>query len=230
MNLPGEPDPAGRTGDEPEPNLADSAAAPARPDNSEGTGQSGRDADGSAYLHPDRSFSGPGFDHSTPPGPPVGTPSTSTDGQQYPGIASHYKAPTPSFAELTNTSPGGQSDPRGHWGPGGSPNTGEQVLYGTASGGHPSYAGQPVSGPYSQPPQVPPQRTHSSGGGSGKFVAGMAVLALLVGGAAGATGGYFAAGSQAVSGPSVLDLPKPAKQASTPAPAGSVEAVAAKVL
>jgi putative serine protease PepD len=56
------------------------------------------------------------------------------------------------------------------------------------------------------------------------------VLALLVGGGAGALGGYLTAGSRTASAPSALDVPPPAKQASSPAPAGSVESVADKLL
>ncbi|WP_436493622.1 S1C family serine protease [Actinokineospora sp. HUAS TT18] len=119
----------------------------------------------------------------------------------------------------------------------------EQVLFGTAFTGHHSYAGQPVANPYapphltqaaptySAPQHIPPQRIapepHKRAGG---LVAGMTVLALIVGGAAGAAGGYLVADSRPGQSASALDAPPPAKQASTPAPAGSVEAVAQKVL
>ncbi|WP_396122933.1 S1C family serine protease [Actinokineospora sp. UTMC 2448] len=59
----------------------------------------------------------------------------------------------------------------------------------------------------------------------------MTALALLVGGGAGAAGGYLVAESQAgSSSANALNVPPPAKQANTPAPSGSIEAVAAKVL
>jgi putative serine protease PepD len=66
--------------------------------------------------------------------------------------------------------------------------------------------------------------------GSGKLVAGVAVLALLVGGGAGAVGGYVAStGSSGNSVVNALNAPKPAQQTGN-APAGSVEAVANKLL
>src|SRR5206468_2114396 len=78
---------------------------------------------------------------------------------------------------------------------------------------------------YPTPPPAdrPPRR--ASG-----LVVGVAVLALLVGGGAGALGGYLTAQSKVASAPSALDGPKPAKQASAPAPPGSVESVADKLL
>jgi putative serine protease PepD len=97
-----------------------------------------------------------------------------------------------------------------------------QVLYGTAAPG--PYLPPAQTHTYPMPPAVerPPRR------GSG-LVVGVAVLALLVGGGAGALGGYLTAASKVSSAPSALDTPKPAKQAST-APAGSVESVADKML
>ncbi|HVK21030.1 MAG TPA: trypsin-like peptidase domain-containing protein [Actinokineospora sp.] len=124
--------------------------------------------------------------------------------------------------------------------------TTEQVLFGTAFTGHHSYAGQPVANPYAPPhvtqaaptyalpqqasPQhVPPRQAPPRRPGG--LVAGMTVLALIVGGAAGAAGGYLVADSRSPApSASALDAPKPAKQASAPATPGSVEAVAQKVL
>ncbi|GAA5161285.1 MULTISPECIES: S1C family serine protease [Amycolatopsis] len=71
---------------------------------------------------------------------------------------------------------------------------------------------------------IPQQRK-----GSGRLVAGVAVLALVVGGAAGGAGGYFA--SQNSGGGvayNALNQPVPNQQTSA-APSGSVEAVAQKV-
>ncbi|MQA11571.1 MAG: PDZ domain-containing protein [Pseudonocardiaceae bacterium] len=67
------------------------------------------------------------------------------------------------------------------------------------------------------------------GRGSARLVAGVAVLALVVGGAAGAIGGQLVSGGDS-DGASVsaLEAPRPAKDASN-APAGSVESVAQKV-
>jgi putative serine protease PepD len=66
--------------------------------------------------------------------------------------------------------------------------------------------------------------------GSGALVAGVAVLALLVGGGAGALGGYLVA-DNATTPPAAnaLNQPTPSASQTTNAPAGSVEAVAEKV-
>jgi putative serine protease PepD len=119
---------------------------------------------------------------------------------------------------------------------------GEQVLFGTAFAGQQSQATPPQhtapypsmgssmgppTGPIGPPPQAPgqpPRRGHTP------LVVGLTVLALLVGGGAGAAGGYLVADSRA-GGPvtNALDEQPPAKQTSA-APSGSVEAVAEKVL
>jgi putative serine protease PepD len=105
---------------------------------------------------------------------------------------------------------------------------------------------QQPSAPYAQPvqpgvhggqyggtsvyPLAPQQQQKPARSGSGKLVAGVAVLALLVGGGAGALGGYVAGGddSNTVSA-NALNAPKPAQQTGN-APSGSVEAVANKLL
>jgi putative serine protease PepD len=85
----------------------------------------------------------------------------------------------------------------------------------------------PNPNPPSRPQRdVPPQQQRR---GSGALVAGVAVLALLVGGGAGALGGYLVADNTANAPVSnALDEKPPAQQTSS-APAGSVEAVAEKV-
>ncbi|MDQ0379069.1 S1C family serine protease [Amycolatopsis thermophila] len=104
------------------------------------------------------------------------------------------------------------------------PQSGQQQT-----GGYPwTPPGAQQQSPYAtatmQTPAVPQQRR-----GSGKLVAGVAVLALLVGGGAGAAGGYLTAqNSGGGSSYSALDQPVPAQQTAT-APAGSVEAVAQKL-
>ena len=132
--------------------------------------------------------------------------------------------------------------------------TGEQqVVFGTAA----NRLGGMNSGQHQVPPQqtvqqpppgsgtgqyaipVPPQHPgmrvpvahQPTRKGAGGIVAGVTVLALIVGGAAGSVGGYLVAEHTSAGTPvtNALDAPKPAKQAST-APAGSVEAVADKVL
>ncbi|MEU0530900.1 S1C family serine protease [Amycolatopsis tolypomycina] len=85
----------------------------------------------------------------------------------------------------------------------------------------PNPYGQPATGGYPVAAAPEPKRS------GGKLLAGVALVALLVGGIAGGTVGYFTGGS---SGPAsnALDAPKPAQQTGN-APAGSVEAVAQKL-
>ncbi|MBM7771704.1 putative serine protease PepD [Actinokineospora baliensis] len=87
------------------------------------------------------------------------------------------------------------------------------------------YAGLPHPGvpqPHQyQQPRREPRRTG--------LVVGVAVLALVVGGGAGAAGGYLAADRDSGSSSTALDAPPTAKQTAA-APAGSVESVAQKVL
>jgi putative serine protease PepD len=78
---------------------------------------------------------------------------------------------------------------------------------------------------YPTPPAPTPPPRRSNG-----LVIGVAVLALLVGGGAGALGGSLVADNKVATAPSSLDVQQPAKQASSPAPAGSVESVADKLL
>ncbi len=119
---------------------------------------------------------------------------------------------------------------QGQWAPPPNQPTREQVLFGSAVGGPTPPTGNylPNPNPPSRPQRdVPPQQERR---GSGALVAGVAVLALLVGGGAGAVGGYIVADNTAAAPVSnALDEKPPAQQTST-APAGSVEAVAAKVL
>ncbi|MEU4666683.1 trypsin-like peptidase domain-containing protein [Amycolatopsis sp. NPDC023774] len=77
-------------------------------------------------------------------------------------------------------------------------------------------------GTYSVPSAPAPKKS-----GPGKLLAGVAAIALVIGGVAGGTVGYLTGGS---SGPSVnaLDQPKPAQQTGN-APSGSVESVAQKL-
>jgi putative serine protease PepD len=88
----------------------------------------------------------------------------------------------------------------------------------------------PPPNPYAQPgtssyntPAPPPAQKRSGG----KLLAGVALVALLVGGIAGGAVGYLTGGT---SGPAsnALDAPKPAQQTGN-APAGSVESVAQKL-
>ncbi|HVW42960.1 MAG TPA: trypsin-like peptidase domain-containing protein [Amycolatopsis sp.] len=94
---------------------------------------------------------------------------------------------------------------------------------------HPQQAQQPVynTATLPQQPGVPQEERKR---GAGKLVAGVAVLALVIGGGAGGLGGYLVSHNSGASGSSynALNQPVPSKQTTT-APAGSVESVAQKV-
>ncbi|MGB3440003.1 MAG: trypsin-like peptidase domain-containing protein [Actinophytocola sp.] len=124
--------------------------------------------------------------------------------------------------------PAYQASPQSQWAaaPTNQP-TREQVLFGSAAGAQAPQTGNYLPNPNapSRPVRdVPEQRR-----GHGALVAGVAVLALLVGGGAGAVGGYLVA-DNASNAPitNALDQEPPAQQTSS-SPAGSVEAVAEKV-
>jgi putative serine protease PepD len=173
------------------------------------------------------------------PTPPHGIPAQPVPGG-YPQPAPDQSGAQPTFAQLSGQpSQGGpesgaayQPPPyqRSEW-------AGEQVVFGSAAPGlgtpprqqHQQHQQQPPMpmrlGQNNPSPRVPEQRR-----GGSALVTGVSVLALLVGGGAGALGGYLVADSQANAPVSnSLDDPPPAEQASN-APAGSVEAVAEKVL
>ncbi|SFB48280.1 putative serine protease PepD [Amycolatopsis marina] len=108
------------------------------------------------------------------------------------------------------------------------------------AGGYPAAPGMseqvhypsPMSSTATMYPQPPGAQPRKSGGGKGpgKLVAGVALLALLLGGGAGGAAGYLVAGDATSGGAgNSLDAPQPAKQTGN-APAGSVESVAQKVL
>ena len=126
----------------------------------------------------------------------------------------------------------------------GQPNTGQQA-FGQQSLGHQSGYHQPVAPPQGGygypsmggPPTGPITTSYQIGGlppepprrrGSGGLIAGIAVLALVIGGAAGGLGGYLVSHNNG-SVVSSLDQSVPANQTAN-APAGSVQAVAGKVL
>ncbi|WP_410618537.1 trypsin-like peptidase domain-containing protein [Amycolatopsis sp. cmx-8-4] len=153
-------------------------------------------------------------------GSPYGDPgSTATPS----GGTPHYAAPAePSYHAVTGadpsygaqnanpwSAPGAQTPPQGHP---------QQSVYPP-----PNAYGQPGTSIYNAPASPPPKQKRSGG----KLLAGVALVALLVGGIAGGTVGYLTGGT---SGPSsnALDAPKPAQQTGN-APAGSVESVAQKL-
>ncbi|MEV6908610.1 trypsin-like peptidase domain-containing protein [Amycolatopsis sp. NPDC051071] len=75
---------------------------------------------------------------------------------------------------------------------------------------------------------VPQQRQASGKSTSGKLLASVAAIALVVGGVAGGTVGFLTSDATGGSSVSALDAPKPAQQTGN-APAGSVESVAQKL-
>jgi putative serine protease PepD len=137
-------------------------------------------------------------------------------GPQTPQTPQAPQAPQPEW---------GGEQPRNEWA-----RPTEQVLFGSAVGQQGGGGGTPPGGNYLiRPPQPMPQREpQQARRGGGGLVVGVAVLALLVGGGAGALGGYLVADSSGSSAANALDQKTPAEQTSS-APAGSVEAVAAKV-
>ncbi|GAB3445642.1 S1C family serine protease [Actinophytocola sediminis] len=172
-------------------------------------------------------------------------PAAPSYGDQSPGGVSPYagqSAGAPAFgSQAPYTAPPGGSfagssedtPPRGYPAP---PAQGDRVLYGTAftqpglgtpprTGAYPSLSPPPAAGGQSTtPPGQPPRRRTG-------LVAGLTVLALLVGGGAGAVGGYLVADNKVSSGPvaNALDRPPPSEQTSAAAD-GTVEQVAEKVL
>jgi putative serine protease PepD len=174
----------------------------------------------------------------TPAGEPSGDQSPAGSRSQ---DTSEDPAPRTAPAEPgTYVGPGSQNPyaaPNAPAGAGAAP--GERVLFGSAFAGHQAGPGNtaryasvgPPTGPIGPPlqasgPRIPEQRR-----GHGGLIAGITVLALLVGGGAGAAGGYLVAENNQADGPvsSALDDPRPAENTST-VPDGSVEAVAAKML
>ena len=120
------------------------------------------------------------------------------------------------------------------------PQTGGQVLFGSAVSGH--QYGPGGTAQYQVPPQqhgipVPPQQVRvgtrePEQRKAGGLIAGVTVLALIVGGAAGSVGGYLVADANKGAGGPVtnsLDTAPTASNSSNPAP-GTVEGVAAKLL
>jgi len=181
---------------------------------------------------------------------PSGTPSTPAEPAAEPA-QQPTAGPTAQQPEQPTTTSGGQDPPTYREPPQGQPAPpppsgpagypGERVLFGSAFASHPGTPPQqtaaypamgPPVGPISAPMRVGPGMPNGQQRkGNTALVAGMTVLALLVGGGAGAAGGYLVAENNQAGGPvtNALDESPPAKQTSA-APAGSVEAAAEKVL
>jgi putative serine protease PepD len=99
---------------------------------------------------------------------------------------------------------------------------GQPGMYGQGGGG---YAQGHSTATY---PAVPPRQGPRQGG-VGKLIAGVAVLALLVGGTAGGIGGYLASDHNSSPVVNSLDAPKPMDLPGGAAPAGTVESAAEKL-
>ncbi|PWV78722.1 putative serine protease PepD [Prauserella marina] len=106
---------------------------------------------------------------------------------------------------------------------------------GGASQASSGYPYRPGSVPPTYPTATYPQQYerhgpgHQDRKGPARLVAGVALLALLVGGGAGVAGGYLAADSSGGESVNSLNAPQPAKQTGSAVP-GSVEAVASKLI
>ena len=148
------------------------------------------------------------------PGSPYGDQAATPES----GGTPQYSAPEPSYHAVTGADPSygapnpwsAQSTPSGQT---------QQSVY-------------PPPNPYAQAgtsvygvPPAPPAQPKRSGG---KLLAGVALVALLVGGIAGGAVGYLTGGSSNGPASNALDAPKPAQQTGN-APAGSVESVAQKL-
>ncbi|WP_328612606.1 trypsin-like peptidase domain-containing protein [Amycolatopsis sp. NBC_00355] len=168
---------------------------------------------GSPYGEQSATASGSPYSDQSASGSPYGDPASPSGGTP------QYAAPAePSYHAVTGADPsygaqnpwsaqGAQTPPQGHH---------QQSVYPP-----PNPYAQPGTSVYNAPPAPPAKRS------GGKLLAGVALVALLVGGIAGGAVGYLTGGT---SGPSsnALDAPKPAQQTGN-APAGSVESVAQKL-
>jgi putative serine protease PepD len=141
-----------------------------------------------------------------------------TEAQWQPQQPPRESSPEPEQENLTDS---GEPTPPHAW----SPQEQPQVIFGSAAQGGPYVPPQSTQTYPTPPPHTPSSPPRRANG----LVAGVAVLALLVGGGAGALGGYLVADNAATQAPSALDVPKPAQQASN-VPDGTIEAVAQKVL
>ncbi|SEF27620.1 putative serine protease PepD [Amycolatopsis pretoriensis] len=137
------------------------------------------------------------------------------------GGTPQYSAPEPSYHAVTGADPSyGTPQNANPWSAQGAA-TGQtqQSVY-----PNPNPYAQPGTAAYGTPP-APPAQPKRSGG---KLMAGVALVALLVGGIAGGAVGYLTGGTSGGPAGNALDAPKPAQQTGN-APAGSVESVAQKL-
>ena len=150
---------------------------------------------------------------------------TGGEASQAPGSGSGQDGPP---GDWLATPPRGNAwqQPQSEWA-----RPGEQVVYGSAAPQAPPGGGAAPPGYLVRPsrpepvPQPQPQRK-----GNGGLVAGVAILALLIGGGAGALGGYLAADNTTPPAVSALDQAQPpASHTTSKSPDGTVESVAETV-
>ncbi|MGO1050935.1 trypsin-like peptidase domain-containing protein [Crossiella sp. CA198] len=157
------------------------------------------------------------------------------------GAATHAGQPGSGYGQPTAASPSGSGTPGAHSGSAyGTPSSHGAQSSDVSGGGHGGYPppggpgyGAPLTNPLGVPVQTVPQQRKA--GGRGKLVAGALALVLLGGAIGGGIGGavaYNLAGSStSASSGNALNQPKPAaKDINSPAPQGSIEQVAQKVL
>ncbi|MCK2238123.1 MULTISPECIES: S1C family serine protease [unclassified Crossiella] len=182
-----------------------------------------------------------GFGEASPAaGTPVAQPASGAQpggaGQSVPG-----GQPGSGYGQPTSANPTGLGTPGAHSGSAyGTPSShGAQSsdVSGGGPGGYPPPGGPgygaPLTNPLGVPVQTVPQQRKA--GGRGKLVAGALALVLLGGAIGGGIGGavaYNLAGSStSASSGNALNQPRPAaKDINSPAPQGSIEQVAQKVL
>ncbi|MFE0021485.1 trypsin-like peptidase domain-containing protein [Amycolatopsis sp. NPDC059021] len=157
-----------------------------------------------------------------------GTPADPGPAAQYPAPAEYTQPSEPKYHTMTGADPAY-----------GTPSPWSAQGAQTPQGTYTQPGATPPPNPYAPPgahglpgdtsiynvPGAPPRRAKS---GSGKLLAGVAAVALLVGGVAGGTVGYLTSGTNKGPAVNALDAPKPAQQTAA-APAGSVESVAKKL-
>jgi putative serine protease PepD len=167
---------------------------------------------------------------------PVSNPSDPMPPQVPSGPVPVAHVPPSPWAPLTQQATAGEGGaPAG--GLGSALGTGPQPLPPNQQSGYHQVPQPAAYGGGYQPPTGPMTTAYPIGGlppepprrGRAGLVVGVAVLALVIGGLAGGLGGYLVTSNNDDAGLSALQEPPPASQAAN-APAGSVQAVASKVL
>ncbi|GAA2819035.1 S1C family serine protease [Crossiella cryophila] len=183
----------------------------------------------------------PGFGEApTHPATPAALPAQGTSATS-PASGTPAAQPGSGYGQPTSGNPAGLGTPGAYAGSAyGTPSSHGAQSSDVSSGGSGGYPppggpgyGAPLTNPLGVPVQTVPQQRKT--GGRGKLVAGALALVLLGGAIGGGIGGavaYNLAGSSnSASSGNALNQPKPAaKDINSPAPQGSIEQVAQKVL